>query len=560
MKHNLSKISPVRIIYVAIALTLLSLSNPLSAHEKPADIEYSFQKRDSTSIIITLAFNGAKTGTTLLHLPNEWASATQLYKAISLLKAISAGTSIDSTSKPDEYNIKYSPNARVTLSYVLSKDWTGPLEYPLYFRAVIEGGHFYFEGFSGLAYPDIEYEKLLTCKISYKGFSSNDFIGNSYFSNDSTARFTTTLRDLRNSVFCGGNFRSKVIPIGNHKIVVAITGQYGFTDEEAYTSLSKIIIGEREFWKDKSVPYFFTVLLATQKPGSTGGTAFYNSFALFQSTNIKLSAGMLYTMSHEYFHTWLGSGLDVPQPFELYQWFSEGFTDYYSYKIQYVTGLLSRSDFLNLINKKIRDYYLSPYFTLDNQQSIGHYWESSAHRDLSYRRGLAIAFALDNKLQLTNPAGLDDLLREFYKECKPKMVFDKSKFDQLVLKYTNSATLAAIDSANKGKNDGLTNLLTTSGHYKAETAVIGKVFDLGFDYEASRKAKKIVGLKPGCNAEKAGLTENTDLAGGFSFWFNDAEKPAKVQVINNGEKKWIEFMPAAPADIKVPQVKVENGG
>jgi len=549
----------MRSICIGMIALLISIVNT-SASAKPADIEYSFQRRDSSSLFITLAFKGNRTGSTVLHLPNEWASAKQLYKAISLLKAISAGTSIDSTKKPNEYTLKYSPDTRIELSYVLSKDWKGALEYPLYFRPVIEADHFYFEGYSGLVYPDMDDRQQLTCKISYKGFSSDDFIGNSFFSNDSTARFKTTLGNLRNGVFCGGKFRSKEIQLSNQKIVVAITGQYAFTDEDAYTNISKIMISEREFWKDKSAPYFFTVLLATKSPGNSGGTAHYNSFCLFQSSNIKLTEGVLYTMSHEYFHTWLGQGLKMPQPNELYKWFSEGFTDYYAYKMQYVTGLLSQSDFLNRINKKLKDYYLSHYFTLDNQQLIGRYWENSGLKDLSYCRGLAIAFALDNQIKINNSGSLDDLLREFYKESKPEMVFSKLKFDQLVLKYTNTATLAAIDSANTGVNDGLTKILPNSGHYKTEFVIIDKVFDIGFDFEASKKAKKIVGLKPGSNAEKAGLAENMDITNGFSFWPNDAEKPAKVQVINNGEKKWIEFMPAAPANIKVPQVKIENGG
>jgi len=97
MKYYLPKNSLIRLIYLAILLISMGVLNPLLAHEKPADIEYGFQRGDSSSLSITLAFKGNKTGLTMLHLPNEWASAKQLYKAISLLKAISAGTSIDST-------------------------------------------------------------------------------------------------------------------------------------------------------------------------------------------------------------------------------------------------------------------------------------------------------------------------------------------------------------------------------------------------------------------------------------------------------------------------------
>jgi predicted metalloprotease with PDZ domain len=197
---------------------------------------------------------------------------------------------------------------------------------------------------------------------------------------------------------------------------------------------------------------------------------------------------------------------------------------------------------------------LSPYFKLENKNLVGKYWESADYKDLSYRRGLTIAFALDTRIQDDGRGSLDELLRALYKKSKPQLTFSKSLFDQLVTTYADTSMLAAIDSANNGANTLLTNILAHSVHYKFQMVAVNKIFDLGFDYASSRQAKKIVGLKAGSNAEKAGLAENMEITNRFSIWTNDTEKPAKVEVIKDGKKVWLQYIPSAEVKLYVPQV------
>lgn len=138
------------------------------------------------------------------------------------------------------------------------------------------------------------------------------------------------------------------------------------------------------------------------------------------------------------------------------------------------------------------------------------------------------------------------------------MIFSKQTFDTLVLQFIDSITLAAINNTLEGKNDSLTNILINSKAYKIQLQRIDKVFDLGFNFAASQKAKKIVGLKKGSNAETAGLIEGMDITNGFSIWNNNTEKPAKVQVIRNGIKEWIEYFPVAESNIQVPQIIIKE--
>lgn len=525
--------------------------------QKP-ELSYTFSRGDSTTLRIEVTFTGNNTGSTLLHLPNEWANQKSLYKAISDIKAISPQTAIEPTDKPDVYQINYKSGAPVSFSYLLHKDWHGPLKYPLYFRPVIQRDFFYFEGYSGLVYPELADTTKIKCHLFYKGFAKDDFIGSSFFANASEGRFTVGLSDLLNSIFCAGKFRSKTFGDKGHEIVVALTGSPAFNDEDAFSDISKIILAERHFWNDNGPAYYFTLFLPLYDQGNTGGTAHYHAFSLFQSVELGLSGNLLPMIAHEYFHNWLGLGLQMPEPDEPYKWFSEGFTEYYAYKMLNGLGIVTEKEFLAQTNAKIKDYFLSPYFGIDSKALIGRYWENSEIKVLSYNRGFVQAFLLDSRIAEKSHRSLDELLHKLYQKSAPSMIFSTHLFDGLVKRYSDQQTIAAIKLANEGKNEALTQLLFTSKRYQTDTLNVDKVFDLGFDYVASKATGKVIGLTAGSNAAKAGLVENMQLTGKYSIWFNNTEKPALIGVKTNGEEKFIQYIPLLNVDKHIPQIAEKN--
>jgi len=520
-------------------------------------LNYTFQRKDSNSLTITVSFQGNESGQTIIMLPDHWANQNDLYNAISNLKSLSRNTTVKPTERLEQFLISYKPKAKVVLQYNLRKDWTGPLQYPLYFRPVIEDSFFYFEGFSGLVYPQIDDNEKIECQLRFKGFSKNDFIGNSYFQGNSQKKFITTLKDLRNSIFCGGNYRHKEFTINKNKIVIALSGNFLFDDEDYFSAVSKIIIAEKKFWSDFSTPYFFTMLLPMEDKGNSGGTAHYNSFSAFQSNNLPLERGLEYIISHEFFHTWIGQGLRMPEPEELYKWFQEGFTDYYAYKNLRNIRLLTENAFENKLNQILISYYLSSNFATANKELIGNYWKDPSLKQLSYQRGLTIAFLIDEYLSKNKTTSLDDFMRELYSSSKPNLIFSKKLFDQLLSRYGASELQKIIDEVNNGNNFSLSQSLKQNNNYVIKDSIVEKKFDLGFNFTESKNQKKIVGLKSTSNAALAGLKEGMDMTG-FSFSNNDTEKTAKIQVLIDGEKKWIEFLPVENINQLVPQIVLTN--
>jgi predicted metalloprotease with PDZ domain len=191
-------------------------------------------------------------------------------------------------------------------------------------------------------------DSLSAVKYPIKDFPKEEFNGNSFFSNKHSGTFGCNIRILMNSIFCAGSFRSKTVSMEGHQIVMAVYGKFPYTDDEAFSAISKIIIEERKFWADPGSRYFFMMAISTDDKGNSGGTGYYNPFSIFPSSDVQLTNGILQTISHEYFHNRIGSGLKNPNPDETYKWFSEGFTDYYSLKLLNKTGVLSKADFISI--------------------------------------------------------------------------------------------------------------------------------------------------------------------------------------------------------------------
>lgn len=524
-----------------------------SAQAQAVNLEYQVERQDSSALRITVSFDGASTGKTQLHLPDNYSGQPQLYKAFSQVNSLSDQTTVEKTEKPDTYLITYTPGTKVAVSYILSQGWQGPLKYPYFYRPIIQKNLFYFEGYAGLAYPDVANPDHIICKFSYKGFEADAFIGNSLFANKSSWEGTISLDDLMNSIFCAGNFRHKTISLGKQKLTIAVTGQYGFSDDMLFSSVTKIITDERKFWNDQGSPFYFTLLMPTDDKDHYGGTAYTNSFSIFQSPDVTLTGGTLQTISHEYFHTWLGRSLKMPAPQESFKWFSEGFTDYYSLKILFAAGIITKADYEKQLNLKVRIYYLSAKFNTGSDEIVGKYWKSDDWRLLSYGRGLAIALMLDTKIIGNKTGSLDDLMRLLYQKSKPGLQFSKKLFDSVVVQFADKDALLAVNKANEGINDLLTSELLKNKIFPMSMKTVSKSYDVGFDISQSKKSGKITGLMAGSSAAMAGVKENMKFLS-FSYKSGSPEPATVVIVDEAGVKRAVSYTPLSTGSTNIPQI------
>ena len=167
------------------------------------------------------------------------------------------------------------------------------------------------------------------------------------------------------------------------------------------------------------------------------GTAVTNAFFI-QATNNPYNdlETFQYVLHHELMHYWIG-GKIVNRHEELNYWFSEGFTDYYTYKNRLRIKDLSLEEWLKKFNADvIRAHWINPKRNIPNFQIKDDFWNSRDIEKVPYRRGAIFAFWLDNQILIKSnyTRSLDHLMKDLLGECaKENKLFD----DELFLRFTH---------------------------------------------------------------------------------------------------------------------------
>jgi predicted metalloprotease with PDZ domain len=83
-------------------------------------------------------------------------------------------------------------------------------------------------------------------------------------------------------------------------------------------------------------------------------------------------------------------------------------------------------------------------------------------------------------------------------------------------------------------------------------------FELGINRTDLVEKRTVAGLKPGSEAEKAGLREGDTVIGTSVYW-NDTSKPVKLSIRRGKTTSKIEYYPRGPSLGLVPQYAIDKG-
>ncbi|NWJ53238.1 MAG: peptidase, partial [Bacteroidetes bacterium] len=285
--------------------------------------------------------------------------------------------------------------------------------------------------------------------VEWINFPEKFKLHNNFASQIHKQKIKTTLWDgFYNSLFIGGDYRFYNFKVHDKPIYFALRGEWnnGFTDDFLFSNLKKAVQSQRDFWQDYDQDYFTITMTPTvsqkdslYKGYSTTGSAIKNAF-MIQGTNNPFNSknSYLYLFHHELMHEWIGNKIQNKHE-ELNYWFSEGFTDYYTYKNRLRIKDISMEEWQKLFNTEIiKSHWKNPEKNIPNYKIKDDFWKSRNIEKVPYRRGAIFAFWLDNQIMLkTNyQKSLDDLMRELLKTCTEKSVkFTDELFLDLVQKY-----------------------------------------------------------------------------------------------------------------------------
>ncbi len=523
-----------------------------------------------TALAVEIRLRGGPTGVTRLKLPDTWADARDLRRYVRDIE-VDGGEFLLSANDL-LLSIHATAGAPLVVRYnvvsAFDRDPTASDGQP--FAPIVRPDWFYVFGEALFAEPvgglDVPARFRWTGAPAGFGFASD-------LEHLAGAR-PGVVGDVMESIVIGGpGLKLRAREHGGGQLRVAIIGEYGFA-EDAFMALAlAVIAAHRDFWGDQGAPFLIAMapLQPVQGVQSLGGTGRTDAFALTVTRDSPIEP-LRHLLAHEYFHTWNPRELgaqheDTEMPGK---WFTEGFTEFYTWRLLLRAGLYSLEDFTAEWNAALLEYGTSPVRTEPNARIARDYWNDQDVSRLPYRRGPLLAAIWEQRLRQATAGArdLDDVLIAMRDEVRAAP--DHARLpDAAALFPTTYQRLGGDDIGNKLGADlerfverGEAIELPTDGFGECIRVQTSKRprFERGWDPAATRKADNVVtGLRRGSPAHRAGLRDGMKLLELESGATNDSTVAYVLRVRDGERERRITFMPRGADEISIQQLVLVGG-
>jgi predicted metalloprotease with PDZ domain len=487
-------------------------------------------------IDVALTMHGTDDATVRLRSPARWAGQDSLFKSVGRVSAVGGG------SITLETDSTYRTRSAVSVGYELRQDWSGPLRYPLYHRAVISDDYALFNTQNGLLLPDWPDTAHVSVHVSWHHLPADWTVITSY-GDGIEQHATTTIEQLLNASFAAGRFRGERTgaepPAG---LDVRLSGRWQFSDSTFVQTVATIWSTERAFWGDTGSRFYSVVLFPLSSRGLVGGTAFTNGFVSFADTALAVQSIAL-NLSHEIFHEWNGHQIVTAPPEEHYKWFSEGFTEYYADRMARAVGVLTESAYVDRVNAALRAYYLSPAHGSPLAEIERRYWVDASANRYPYYQGYALALHLGQRR-------VDDLMHGLYRGARTGGQVTDSILVTAAAPDSRAELAAAIDTfiVHGTMIPMVVGTLPNCGRVEIDSLY---AFDRGFDASASTRDRVVHGVRPGGPAAMAGVVDGM-LLKSWSWRGDDARIPVRLRLADSSGRE-ISYFPRTGPPQPTPQ-------
>ncbi len=426
-----------------------------------------------------------------------------------------------------------------------------------YYRPILEPGLLHLIGSNALPAPKhMAATQERSIRLEWRGFERAGWRTLSSFAPDGRDQtLIEALDGFRHALFLAGDLRVFEREVHDRPVLISVSGYDWATSPEDFADLcAEIVALEREFFEDFDHRHYLISLIPVGEKNpsvvSMGGTGLTNSFALFLQPGARLDRGPTEDMSipwllaHEMFHEWNGQAIRLSQPERLGYWFSEGFTDFYTRRLLYRAGFLSREEYLASWNHRLSEYASNPERNAPATRIEAAFWTNADVQSLPYQRGDVVALFVDHAIARASGgrSSLDDLMRELVRRAqKGESDFSVDELLGLIAGFAGLETAEAVRGA---VVDGAS--LQLPGDLGAPEFELESVevqgFELGFDFERTRTKYVVCGVVGGSAAEAAGLRDGMQVRS-LSFYSGRADVPVEIKVFDGGGERMITFLP-----------------
>ncbi|MBZ5537306.1 MAG: hypothetical protein LAO31_15230 [Acidobacteriia bacterium] len=406
--------------FIRALVAFLILVSPLFA----TDLTYTFHYtgKPESPLIVDFRFRVDSSGPKQIFLPDQYGGQKEMWRSISDLEVVEGPIELKPGDLPSLRTIQMKGSGACHLRYAVH-GVSGRLEQNVYYWPVLRGDYIHLLGKTFLARPGWPELQRLSVELNWQlpeGWTA----GNSFGLGESTQNLSTSLFELQQGVYVGGDFRFRRFEIHGKPAAVALRGEWGFTDDEFAIFVRRIVTAERAFWNDDSFPFYFVTLLPVDiPPASFAGVGRWNGFAAFMPKGVGLDYSFRYLLSHELFHTWnptkLSHSAGVPPT--LY-WFSEGFTDYYAYLLLMLERFETFPEYVDRMNGIIARYWTWATRNMPNEAAARLYYSNPEAQKLAYFRGMLVALNWNAAIREAShgKSSLNDLMRALKQRTEEK--------------------------------------------------------------------------------------------------------------------------------------------
>lgn len=374
---------------------------------------------EASRIRVLASTNGmTKGGRPSFEIAKEFGSANDYFADVSGMKVIEPRNAkfLPIAGIPNRWQLDRAlPSETLRFEYSIKVHQELPNQ-KVRFKPSLNSTSYYSSGFPLFVYPLVE-DAQGKAGIDNQTFQVQFRVPkgwNSFASLQKTGKTWTARRldELLYSTVALGDYRVTEFQLPNGTpLSVALNGSWKFPDIDFKASVFRIISSQIELLKTWDFPVYSIVLSQAGEKGASG-SGLVNAFEMFGHKDVSLS-DLQYVISHENFHYWNGHRIRYEGPEN--RWFSEGFTEYYSFLTLSRMKLWSLEDTLENFSKTIDEYETNPISAEMTFKDVAPYFWDYLYEygRLSYTKGLTIALALDVRLRAAsgNQLSLDGFMR-----------------------------------------------------------------------------------------------------------------------------------------------------
>ena len=542
----------------------------------PPEIEYTIELRTEPALEVaySLAAPAANDGATVFEVDSSWGGVEDAAELVLDARVVdSSGRSLAiERPKPNQWLVRSPPGERLTASWRLAANgFQADPDPRTHYHPILSPDLLHVIGNLGFLQPEhLADDAPHRIAVRWKGFREAGWKVASSFSLDPEGfEATVPLSEIRHAVYLAGALRTYEVDVRGRPLGIAIAGDdWSFDDADFVEDVRAIVEAERAFFEDDDFGFYLVSLIPVGVPNpqsrSLGGTGLTQSFALFMQPDTKLGTraggdlSVPWLLAHEMFHHWNGRIVAREDPEELVYWFSEGFTDFYARRLLLRAGYGGVDEYARTLNRKLRDYMLSPAREVPNQAIRDGFWKDQDVGRMPYLRGDVVALLLDAAIRERSGGtrSLDDFLRDAVERGRRGELVGTESLIARIEEWTDAAFAQQVREIVVEGRTAEIDAGTLAPCFEIVAEEMG-AFDAGFDVEATRQAKSVRGLRAGSAAEKAGLREGQALAG-WSVAFGNPDVPIEMTVREAGEERKLRWLPQGEP-VSVPQVRAVAG-